>query len=137
MLGGVTAAGLSKGAQAAQYLASPQLELLLNTVSNNLFAVKAGDVILGLDFVCHTAAGAACTVDVGLDAAAIGGVADVDALAVDFDANAAGETRSGGTAALYRHGFVVAADGYVTIQSSADEHASAFVGTIAMRYIPA
>ena len=147
-LGSVTASGITTGAVCAKVIATTQLEALLDTTLNNLFAVKAGDCIL--DVVCYvgTAAGEAATVDIGLDAAAAVGSADPNGLIEAANFNAVGiyrtlDTVTDATEPTYVGDLLgdgpvtIAADGYVVIDSSADESSSSFVGQIVMLYIPA
>ena len=108
-------------------------------MTNNLFAVKKGDLVLKVILQTKTVAGAACVVDVGLDSAADGSSEDVDGFLVDTDVNAASTKLEEGTAGVYHNaaGHVIAADGSVTITSSTDQSASSWVGGAYMIYIPA
>ena len=137
----VTASGITSGQVAAKTIASAELEALLDTSTNNLFSVKSGDVILEVRIAVGTAAGAACTVDIGTDADVDGSAADVDSLLAAADANAAENYTSysptyAGADSVKGH-FISQGDGYVTIKSSTDQSGSAFVGTATMFYIPA
>ncbi len=147
-LGSAVASGITVGAIAAKVIATTQLEALLNTTLNNLFAVNAGDCILDIILYVGTACGEAATVDVGLDAAAAVGSADPNGLLAAGNANAAGiyralDTVTDATAPTYSGDLLddgpvtIAADGYVVIDISADESSSSFVGQIVMLYIPA
>ena len=146
-LGSASASGITTGAIAAKVIATTQLEALLDTTTNNLFAVKAGDVILDIILSVGTACGEAATVDIGPDLAA-GGTADPNGMLTAGNLNAAGKYRAldtvtDATAHTYSGDLLddgpvtIAADGYITIDSSADESSSAFVGQITMLYIPA
>lgn len=146
-LGSATASGITTGPVAAKVIATAQLEALLDTETNNLFAVKAGDVVLDVVLYVGTAAGEAATVDIGPDLAA-GGTADPNGFITAGNLNAAGkysavDTVTDATAHTYSGDLLddgpvtIAADGYITIDSSADESASAFVGQVVMYYIPA
>jgi len=143
-----TVAGITTGLIAAKVIATTQLEALLDTSTNNLFAVKAGDVILDVILTVGTAAGEAATVDIGLDAAAAVGSADPNGLLAAGNANAEGvyrgkDTVTDATAPTYQGDLLddgpvhIAADGFVVIDSSADESSSSFVGQVTMLYIPA
>ena len=141
MLGSETAAGVTTGAVACQRMASAELEALLDGSTNNLFSVNEGDVVLKVVLCTQTAAGSAGTVDIGFDSEADGSAADEDGWIVDADANAAGQysteddTYDG--AYVNEGGRAAAADGHVTITSSADVSSSSFVGGAWMLYIPA
>jgi hypothetical protein len=145
-----TAVGLSKGMVACQTLASAQLEALFDTNAHNLFAVKAGDIILSVEVDVSIATGGTGTLDIGLDAAVLGTTADVDALLDGANLNAAGKYRSSdtvtdATAHTYSGAksdigpFVVIADGFVTCEmvSGTTQVAGNFVGSVQMKYIPA
>lgn len=137
-LDGATAAGIHTGPICAKRIASAELELLLDTVENNLFAVGAGDRILELVFNVETAAGAACTVDFGFDAAADGSAKDENGWIEAADANAAAPYSS--TDATYDGvyvlpGKVAAAAGNVIITSSSDQSTSAFTGECYVIYM--
>jgi len=139
----VTTSGITTGAVACKKIATAQLELLLDTVENNLFAVNAGDVILKVELVIQAAAGAACAVTIGTDVDVDGTTKDVDSLLKAGDVNATGIQASDDVAGTYlgddlAFGSLTADDdGYVTISSSTDQHASSFVGEALMYYIPA
>ena len=139
MLGSSTASGVTVGAVACKRIDSATLEALLDTSTNNLFAVNTDDLILKVVFCTKTAAGAACTVDIGIDATA--GDGDADGFVVDADANAAGiyssENASYDGVHTHAGGYAAAADGYITITSSTDQSASSFVGGAYMLYVPA
>ena len=141
MLGCVTGSGISTGAVACKVIQSAQLEALFDTNENTLFAFKTGDVILAVGIYCGTAAGGACTVDVGLDAVADGAAKDVNGFIEAADVNAAGVYESSDTTydgAYIRAGAkVIAADGNMVIESSADQSGGAFVGWLYVLYIPA
>jgi hypothetical protein len=134
------ASGITTGSIASKTIATAQLEALLDTNTNNLFSLNAGDTVLEIQIIVGTAAGAACTVDVGLDGTAAA-VADTDGIIVDADANAAATYSSDDatyTGALLTADVVkAAAAGNVTITSSSDQSASSFVGWARMYYIPA
>ena len=146
--GSALAAGITTGLVAAKVIATTQLEALLDTSTNNLFAVKAGDVILDVILFVGTAAGSACTVDIGPDAAAAVGSADINGCLAAGNANAAGkysvvDSVTDATAHTYSGDLMddgpitIAADGYITIDSSTDQSASSFIGQVVMYYIPA
>jgi len=142
-LGNAVADGITTGALAAKVIASAELELLLDTSENDLFAVKAGDEILAVKLIVQAAAGNACTVTVGTDAAVDGTTKDVDSLLKAGDANATGIQSSDDVAGTYLGddlafgSFTVQGDGNITISASSDQHDSSFVGKIVMIYIPA
>jgi hypothetical protein len=136
-----TAGGITTGAIACKRIASAQLKALLDEAAKNLFAVNAGDVVLKIVLCVKTTAGMACTVDIGFDAAADGATTDADGWLVDANANAAGQYSTendvyDGVYAL-EGGRTAAADGNVTITSSANISGSSFVGGAYMIYIPA
>ena len=137
---GSTKSGITTGMVHCKRIATAELELLLDTGTNNLFAVKGGDLILQIVFCTETAAGAVCTVDIGFDVTAAVGAADTNGWIEAADANAAGQYSTtddtyDGTY-VEEGGTIVAADGNVTITSSNDRSASAFVGGCYMLYIP-
>jgi len=144
----VTASGLTTGVVCVKTLATTQLEALLDTSENDAIAMNAGDVILAVELAVGTACGEAATADVGIDVDLDGTTKDVDALLDGVNLNAAGLYKSNDTVAdatahtytgadLDGGPFVCDDDGYITITSSADESASAFVGTLTVYYIPA
>jgi hypothetical protein len=146
--GSAVVAGVTTGLVAAKVMASLQVEALLDTSTNNLFAVEEGDVIL--DIVCYvgTAAGSTCTVNIGIDAAALGATTDPNGLIEAADFNAVGvyltaDTVTDATEPTYvgdvlgEGPVVVDADGYVTLTSSHDLDEGAYTGKIVMYYIPA
>lgn len=146
--GSALASGITTGLVAAKVIATTQAEALLDSSTNNLFAVKTGDVIL--DIVCYvgTATGSACTVDIGIDATALGATADPNGFIAAANFNAVGkyscvDSVTDATAHTYSGDLMddgpttVDADGYVTITASADLDEGAFVGQIVMYYIPA
>jgi hypothetical protein len=147
-LGNATASGVTKGAIAAQVIATTELEVMLSSAEFDMFAVKAGDVIL--DIICYvgTAAGSTCTVDIGLDADAAVGSADPNGLIEAADFNAVGiyktcDTVTDATEPTYVGDLLgegpvhVAVDGFVTITASHDLDSGAFTGQVVMKYIPA
>lgn len=140
-LGSATASGITTGPVACKVIASAELELLLDTNENTLFALKAGDLVLEVGLIVGTAAGAACTVNIGPDATLRTAGKDVNGFAAAFDANAAaGYSTNDATytgAVLTAGAFIADADGNVLIESSSDQSASAFVGWLYMYYIPA
>jgi len=135
---GVTS-GVTTGLIMVKSANSATVKALLDTATNNLFAVNANDFILKIVFCTGTAAGATCVVDIGLDAAA-GSGADLDGFIIDANANAAGVASSEDNtyAGVYadQGGKLVAANGYVTIDSSTDQDSSSWVGAVYMFYIP-
>lgn len=146
--GSAVASGITTGLIAAKVIATTQLEALLDTNTNNLFAVKAGDVILNITLYVGTAAGSACTVDIGPDAAAAVGSADINGCLAAANANAAGkysvvDSVTDATAHTYSGDLMddgpitIAADGFITIDSSTDQSSSSFIGQVSMTYIPA
>jgi len=138
-----SSSGIAKGAIACKVIESAQLELLLDTNENDLFAVKEGDIILTVKLIIQAAAGATCAVTVGTDAAVDGTTKDVDSLLKAGDANATGIQSSDDVAATYLGAdlafgsFEVQGDGNITISASTDQHASSFVGKALMYYLPA
>lgn len=140
-LGNAVASGISTGPVAAKVIASAQLEALLDGSENTLFAVKEGDVILEVRLIVKTAAGGACTVDVGPDADVDGSTKDADGLLINADANSVGHYTSHDTtydgADLVDGPFTVQGDGNILITSSSDQSSSSFVGQLVMMYMPA
>lgn len=141
MLGSETSGGITTGAVCSQRIGSTELKALLDGVVNNLFSVKAGDLVLKVVFQVETAAGGVCVVDVGLDAAADGSAGDVDGFLVGGDANVVGvyssEDNVHDGVYVRRGGQAAAADGNVTVVSSTNQSASSWVGGAYMIYIPA
>ncbi len=138
--GGITS-GITSGLVAVKHIATATLEALLDTVTNNVFAVNAGDTVLKIVFGVKTAAGGACLVDVGFDANADGSGADTNGWIILGNANTIGAYASDnanydGTYGK-ESGRVVAANGFVTITSTTDQSASSFVGGCYMLYLPA
>ncbi len=146
--GSAVVAGVTKGLVAAQVMATAQVEALLDTTEQNLFAVKAGDVIL--EIVCYvgTATGSTCTVDIGLDAVALGATKDPNGFITAADFNSVGvylinDTVTDATAQTYAGDLAdngpttVDADGYVILTSSHDLDEGSYAGQIVMYYIPA
>ena len=136
---GVETGGVHGGALACKRIASVQLKALLDGNTNNLFNVNSGDRVLGLEFLVKTAAGAACTVDIGFDAAADGSGADADGWVVGADGNSVGfygsnEDSYDGVYVL--GGKAAAAAGNVTLTSSSDQSSSGFEGQVIMWYLP-
>jgi len=146
--GQVTASGITTGPVACKRIGSAELKALLDTSTNNLFAVKAGDLVLRVVVCVKTAAGAACVVDVGFDEDADGSAADTDGWLEDANANAAGCYPSDAAGSDIGYSLCSGAyakeggraaddDGYITITSSTDQSGSTFVGGAWMLYIPA
>lgn len=146
--GSALAAGITTGLVAAKVIATTQLEALLDSSANNLFAVKAGDVVLDIILYVGTAAGSACLVVIGPDAAAAQGSADPNGCLVAANANAAGkyavvDSVTDATAHTYSGDLMddgpitIAADGYITLTASTNQSSSSFVGQVVMYYIPA
>ncbi len=137
------ATGINRGGVVAQTIDTAQLEALLDTNTNDLFDLEAGDEILAVKLFVGTAAGAACAVTIGPDATLRTAGADVDGFLKAGDANAAGINSSDDPALTYQGdlltsgSFVADAAGAVTITSSSDQSASAFVGQAVILYIPA
>jgi len=137
---GVSAGGVETGGVCAKRINNTGLVALLDTSSNTLFSINNGDRILEVLMLVETAAGTACTIDVGFDSDADGSSADTDGWLVDGNANSAGIYSSND--ATYDGVYVLpgkaaAADGNVTITSSADISSNGtFSGQIIMTYIP-
>lgn len=147
-VGNKAASGITTGLVAAKVIATTELEALLDTNENNLFAVNEGDVILEMVLYVGTACGESASLDIGLDAAALGTTKDPNGFITAGNLNAVGvylaaDTVTDATAPTYQGDLfddgpvTVDADGYVLIDSSANESSSAFVGQIVMYYIPA
>ena len=110
----------------------------LTSASVTLATFKPGDTIIDVMVVPTTAVGAACTVDIGVDATFDGASGDADAFINDADLNATTAVRM--TLATPTAGIAgakcVADGGAVKIISSANRSAtSAFVGYIDIVYI--
>ncbi len=137
---GATSAGITTGQVMVKHITTAALEALLDTATNDLFAVNKGDIVVKITFYTETAAGGACLVDIGFDVAAEGAGPTLDGFIVDANANAAGQystdddTYDG--AYVEFGGKAAAADGNVTIDSSTNQSASNFVGGCIMWYIP-
>jgi hypothetical protein len=148
-LGSALVAGLTVGAIAAKVLATTQLEALLTGGAQaTAIAMNEGDLILDVILCVGTAAGEAATLDVGLDATALGATADPNGFMEAGNLNAVGNYRimdsvTDATEQTYIGALlgpgpqVVDADGYITLISSADESSSSFVGQLIVLYIPA
>lgn len=143
-----TVAGITTGLIAAKVIATTQLEALLDTTEQNLFAVEEGDVILEIIAYVGTAAGSTVTVDIGLDAAALGTTKDPNGFIAAADFNSVGvytavDTVTDATAPTYSGDLFddgpvhVDADGYVLLTSSHDLDSGSYVGQVVMYYIPA
>jgi len=137
------AAGLTYGPLACAVIDGAQLEALFDTVTNNVWPVATGDVIVDIVLVTTTATGGACTADVGLDAAA-GAPADPNGFIEAADVNAVGtiamsDAAGGNDGAYYRNGMmkIVAADGFVTLTTNNNLAGGAFIGYAYMLYMPA
>ena len=146
--GSAVAAGITTGLVAAKVMATTQVEAACDGAADNLFAMKAGDCILDIVVYVGTAAGEAATLDIGLDAAAAVGSADPNGLMEAGNLNAVGiyrtlDTVTDATEPTYVGDLLgdgpvtIAADGYITCISSADESSSSLVAQIMVLYIPA
>ena len=148
-LGSAVVAGLTVGAVAAKVLATTQLEALLSGGAQaTAIAMNAGDCILDIILYVGTAAGSACTLDIGLDATAAVGSADPNGLVEAANCNAVSiyrtvDTVTDATEPTYVGDLIgdgpvtIAADGYITLVSSTDQSSSNFVGQLVVLYIPA
>ncbi|MCH9021627.1 MAG: hypothetical protein IID32_02560 [Planctomycetes bacterium] len=139
MLGSEMSGGITTGAICSKRIGSAELKALLDGTTNNLFSVKAGDLVLKVVFHTETASGGVCTIDIGLDAAADGSGADPDGFEEAADANAVGvyssEDNSYDGVYVRQGGKAAASDGNVTITSSSDQSASSFTGGAYIIYI--
>lgn len=142
-VGSVAAAsGVTVGPVKAQYIAPASFKALLDTETNDLFAIKAGDIVLDISVITSVASTAACTIKIGTDVDLDGTTADIDSLIDDADAEAVGKVSFGNTTydgsdALGGLPFVADDDGYITVDSTVDITAEgAFVGSCIMTYIP-
>ncbi len=143
-LGGIAQAsgGITVGSVATKIIATTQLEALLDTIENTLFAMKTGDIILNVALIVGTAAGSVCVVTIGTDVDLDGTTKDVDSLLKAGNANATGIQEAMDVAATHRGAdlaagpFVCDDDGNVTISSSTDQSSSSFVGSCVLTYIP-
>ena len=141
-IGAVTSGGITTGAVVVKVIEASELKALLDGNTNNLFTVRAGDMILGVRLVVETAAGSACSVSIGVDADAGSAGADVDALLKNGDANATGiqaSDEAGGSFcgdALSGGAFVVNDDGKITITASSDISSSGFIGRVVLWSLP-
>jgi len=141
-LGSSTSSGITTGAVACKRIDSATLKALLTNSTQNLFAVKQNDLVLCVKLFIETAGGA-CTVTVGPDANVESGGADTDGYLKAGDANSTGVQSSDDVAGTYMGDLLLSGahsadgDGYVTVTSSADISAGAFVGGALMFYIPA
>jgi len=146
--GSAVAAGITTGLVAAKVMAATQLEAACDGAADNLFLMAAGDCILDVILYVGTAAGEAATLDIGLDAAAAVGSADPNGLIAAGNLNAQGvyrgtDTVTDATAPTYQGDLLddgpvtIAAAGYITCISSADESSSSLVGQVVVLYVPA
>lgn len=129
------------GILCCKYIDGADLKALLDGTNNDMFAMKANDVILSLIFVTQTPHGAPATVDIGADASIRTAGADTNGFMELGNAGAAGKyltdnaTYSGALLDFGR--FTCDADGYVTVISSIDISAGAFVGFCSIYYLSA
>jgi len=136
---GVESSGVHGGALACKRLASVQLKDLVDGNTNNLFSVNSGDRVVRVEFLVKTAAGSACTVDIGFDVTADGSAADTDGWIAGADANSVGLYGSSDDSydgVYVLGGKTAAAAGCVTITSSSDQSSSGFEGQVIMWYMP-
>jgi hypothetical protein len=121
MLGSATASNITKGAVACQYITPAAFKAKLVGADQNLFPVKAGDIIL--DAIVHTSAAgtvAGKTIDIGYDAnvALTGGADDnglIEAGPSDAVANYSCLNPTYDGLAIRTGTMTVAADGYLTV----------------------
>ena len=120
LFGSGASSGVTGGVLVCKRVDSSTVEALLDTSTNNLLAVNKDDVVLKVVMATGTAAGSACSVDIGLDAAA-GSPADADGFVNNANANSAGvassEDNTYAGAYADQGGKVVVADGNITITS--------------------
>jgi hypothetical protein len=149
-LGSSVDSGITTGTLAMKTMNSATLEALFDTNAHNLFAVSEGDVIVSVAISVQTATGGASTLDVGIDAAALGTTVDPDAILDAVDLNDIGFYKSDDMVADATQGtytgtviaigpFTVQADGFVTCEmvSGTTQVGGSFVGSATMYYIPA
>lgn len=136
-----TPAGITTGPLCCKRWNTTQLEALLDGTEQEIMAVNQGDVIVRVTLVVGTAAGATCTVDIGLDATADGSSKVADGLLKDADANSAAIYRSDDATYAGDYsaaGFkTVAAAGNILLTASTDQSSSNFVGELIVEYLPA
>lgn len=138
----VTTSATIKGVMAVVHMQSADLKPLLDGTTNDLFAVKTGDLILNIELYIQTASGVVALVICGPDAVARTAGADTDGILKAADVNATGVYSAGDVAETYMGdlqkfgAFEVDADGWITITAAADCSSSAVVSGVSMYYLP-
>ena len=142
-VGSVAAAsGITVGPVKAQYIAPANFKALLNTSTNDLFAIKAGDIVLDVSVITSIASTVTSVINIGTDVDLDGTTADIDSLIVSADSETVGKVSFGnvtydGSDAAGGLPFIADDDGYITVDSTVDITAEDdFVGCAIMTYIP-
>ena len=139
-LGHTTSANRIMGPLAVKFLDGADLKALLDSTTNDLFQMTTGDCILSVMVVTQTPHGVAATIDVGADATLRTAGANANGFIEAANAGAAGKYSSDNatySGPLLDFGqFTVDATGYITVASSVDISAGAFVGFAMVTYIP-
>jgi len=129
------------GIVAVKIIEGAVLKALLDASLNDLCAFATGDTILRVLSTVQTPHGAPMTFDVGVDAIIRTAGADANGLVEAANGGAAGKYDSDNatySGALLDFGqFTADAGGNLTITSTADASAGAFVGCITIYYLPA
>ena len=129
-LGSETSAGITTGVQAIQFVAASTLKGLLAGGTSNLFAVKAGDIILRILVNTEVASTTACNITLGLSNVA-DAEGDSDGILTTYAINGGASPRSVDSSSIdtgakvARGVFTILGDGYITITSDANVSADA------------
>ena len=127
------------GIVSMKYLDGANLKALLDSTTNNIFAMKLNSIIVKVECVIQTASGIAGTIDLGPDATLRTAGADQDGFLALADSNVIGRYSSDNntyTGAQLKFGqFTCEGDGNITIKSSVNLSASNIIGYVAVYYI--
>lgn len=131
--------GYAQGVLSMKTIDSTRLKALLDTTTNELFSVNAGEIVVAVQVYVQTAHALAAAAAVGVDANARTAGADADGLIKTLDLNTKGLYKSDDEAnygALQEFGYFEAdGNGFITITSTVDCSSGAFVGGAVMYYI--
>lgn len=138
----ITSVGVAEeGILCVKIIPAASFKGVLDNTTNDLFDLRSGDVVVGAEINVETTAGMACTIKVGYDAAAGGGIADSDGFIKAADANVSQSYNAKDPANTYRgkameYGhWASSAAGKVTVLSSADISGTGFVGDCIIYYL--
>lgn len=131
--------GYAQGVLSMKTIDSTRLKALLDTTTNELFSVNAGEIIIAVQVYVQTPHAEAAAAAIGVDANARTAGADADGLIKTLDLNTKGLYKSDDDAnygALQEMGYFEAdGNGFITITSTVDCSSGAFVGGAVMYYI--